>query len=261
MRKGIGLLFLTLVAGVLPFSSSVAAQTTDWSAIIRAVRPAVVWILAETKDGVGAGTGAIISADGYILTANHVIEGASRITVTLEDSREYTASVMVADGYSDVAVLKIPADELTWVPLGDSDQVDIEEEIRVFGYPLPGAGVGLIVVRGIIQGIRVRDGVRWLQHNATTAGGHSGGPVINSQGQMIGIHSSVLVDQPEYRLATAVNETRRLITAAQSGLPVEPVPRICPTCPPGMALIPAGVFQMGRGRASPMQDMPVHSVS
>ncbi|MDD3494025.1 MAG: SUMF1/EgtB/PvdO family nonheme iron enzyme, partial [Candidatus Thermoplasmatota archaeon] len=70
-----------------------------------------------------------------------------------------------------------------------------------------------------------------------------------------------LADQPEYRLATAVNETRRLIAAAQSGVPVKPIPRPCPTCPPGMVLIPAGVFWMGGDSRIPSQELPVHSVS
>jgi len=65
------------------------AQTTDWASLIQAAKPAVVWILAETPKGTSAGSGAIISPDGYILTAAHVIEGASRIKVVVEESREF----------------------------------------------------------------------------------------------------------------------------------------------------------------------------
>jgi len=108
----------------------------------------VVWILAETPKGTSAGSGAIISPDGYILTAAHVIEGASRIKVVVEESREFWASVVNADYKADVAILKIPTSGLTWFALGDSDKVAIEEQIRVLGYPLPGAGVGLIAVAG-----------------------------------------------------------------------------------------------------------------
>jgi WD40 repeat protein len=207
------------------------AQTTDWASLIQAAKPAVVWILAETPKGTSAGSGAIISPDGYILTAAHVIEGASRIKVVVEETREYWASVVNADYKADVAILKIPASGLTWFALGDSDKVAIEEQIRVLGYPLPGAGVGLIAVAGVIQGTRVLAGVKLLQHNASTASGHSGGPVINAQGEIIGIHSARLTDQPEYRLAVAVNEAKRLIPWGV--LPSGPSP-IRPPAGPGL---------------------------
>jgi hypothetical protein len=224
----VGLVLVALFASVfLP----ALAQTTDWASLIQAAKPAVVWILAETPEGVSAGSGAIISPDGYILTAAHVIEGASRIKVVVEESREFWASVVNADSKVDVAILKIPASGLTWFALGDSDKVAIEEQIRVLGYPLPGAGVGLIAVAGVIQGTRVLDGVKLLQHNASTASGHSGGPVINAQGEIIGIHSARLTDQPEYRLAVAVNEAKRLIPWGV--LPSGPSP-IRPAAGPGL---------------------------
>ena len=81
----------------------------------------------------------------------------------------------------------------------------------MLGYPLPGAGVGYIAVAGIIQGTRMSGGTTLLQHNASTAGGHSGGPVINSQGQVIGVHLAALTDQMEYHVAAAVNDARTLI--------------------------------------------------
>jgi parallel beta-helix repeat protein len=224
----VGLVLVALFANVfLP----ALAQTTDWASLIQAAKPAVVWILAETPEGVSAGSGAIISPDGYILTAAHVIEGASRIKVVVEESREFWASVVNADYKVDVAILKIPTSGLTWFALGDSDKVAIEEQIRVLGYPLPGAGVGLIAVAGVIQGTRVLEGVKLLQHNASTASGHSGGPVINARGEIIGIHSARLTDQPEYRLAVAVNEAKRLIPWGV--LPSGPSP-IRPPAGPGL---------------------------
>lgn len=240
--------WLLLVAALASFllPSTAVAQTTDWQAVIRAARPAVVWILVETVKGVSAGSGTIVSADGYVLTAAHVIEGASRITVTVRDSETYEAKLVNTDLTADLAVLKIAATDLPYLVLGNSDEVEIEDPIRVLGYPLPQAGVGLIVVAGIIQGTRVQQGVRFFQHNAVTAPGHSGGPVINSRGQLIGVHQAALVDQPEYRLAVAANDARRLVTAAQTGTALKPGPPAqCPTCPPGMVLIPAGVSRAG----------------
>ncbi|MEN3009382.1 MAG: trypsin-like peptidase domain-containing protein, partial [Candidatus Bipolaricaulaceae bacterium] len=221
MRK-----FLFSSAGWFLFlvgSASLAqAQATDWPSLIQAAKPAVVWILAETAKGTSAGSGALVSPDGYILTAAHVIEGATRVKVVVEDSREYWASVVNTDARADVAVLKISASGLKWFALGDSDQVRIEEEIRVLGYPIPEVGAGMIAVAGVIQGTRVRDGVKLLQHNAATAGGHSGGPVINAQGQVIGIHSARLREDPGYRFAVGVNEAKRLIP--WGALPTGPSP-------------------------------------
>jgi S1-C subfamily serine protease len=221
------------------------AQATDWSALIHLAKPAVVWILAETATGTSTGSGAIISPDGYVLTAAHVIEGATRIRVVVEDSREHGASVVNADYEADIAVLKISATGLTWFALGDSDRVVIEEAIRVLGYPLPGGGVGFIAVAGIIQGTRVRDGVELLQHNASTAGGHSGGPVMNAQGQVIGVHSARFVDQPDWRIAVAVNEAKRLIP--WGALPTGPSP-IRP--PVGPAVAPVTVVRVPQDQAT-----------
>jgi len=83
-------------------------QTTNWPALIQAAKPAVAWILAETSEGTKAGSGAIISPDGYILTAAHVVTGASSITIVVNESDEYRASVVRSDTEMDVAVLKIP---------------------------------------------------------------------------------------------------------------------------------------------------------
>lgn len=225
VRVGLCLLGFVLSLAVAWYAGPASAQTTNWPALIQAAKPAVVWILAETAEGTAAGSGAIISPDGYILTAAHVAAGASSITVVVTESRKFRASVVRSDATMDVAVLKISASGLTWLGLGDSDQVAIEDEVRVLGYPLPSAGVGFIAVAGIIQGTRDRNGVTLLQHNASTAGGHSGGPVINAQGQVIGVHSAVLTDQPEYHLAISVNDAKTLLPwgAVPSGpSPVQP---------------------------------------
>ncbi|MCX7844447.1 MAG: S1C family serine protease [Candidatus Bipolaricaulota bacterium] len=84
------------------------AQATDWPSLIQAAKPAVVWIQVETRQGTAFGSGAFVSPDGYILTAAHVIEDAIRITVIVEEQREYRASLVSVDHKADVAVLKIP---------------------------------------------------------------------------------------------------------------------------------------------------------
>jgi hypothetical protein len=218
------------------------AQTTDWASLIQAAKPAVVWILAETPKGTSAGSGAIISPDGYILTAAHVIEGASRIKVVVEETREYWASVVNADYKADVAVLKISASDLTWLALGDSDTLALDQEIRLLGYPRPEIGFGLIIGRGFFLGRRKTADVELLQLQVDPFDrGHSGGPILDTHGEIVGVAVGAYViaerifpdlkDSPvivrEHKLAVAVNSAKRLIPPHV--LPTVPSPEILRT--------------------------------
>jgi len=173
--------------------------------VIAWAKPAVVFILGETaeRDGEGnkiysSGSGVIISADGYILTAAHVLSDVvGEIEVLVEESRVYKATVVKThpkwdpDEFlsGDVALLKIPASGLAWLSVGASEALKPEEEIRVLGYPRAGLGLGLIPAGGKALGVRsLPSGVSLLQIEVSTYDkGHSGGPVINSRGQVVGI--------------------------------------------------------------------------
>ena len=223
---------MLVVVGVALLCFVIAqAQETDWATLIEAAKPAVVWILAESPGGVSAGSGAIISPNGYILTAAHVIKDANRVIVVVEETQEFRASVVQADYEMDVAVLKISATNLTWLSLGNSDQVQYEQEIRVLGYPLPGhAGVGFAAVGGRIQGFRTSHGIRLLQHDAPTEGGHSGGPVINAQGEIIAVHVGWIGgEHAKYTIGVAINSARKIIP--QGAIPLEPSPVSRPSYP------------------------------
>ncbi|MBC7170691.1 SUMF1/EgtB/PvdO family nonheme iron enzyme, partial [Candidatus Bipolaricaulota bacterium] len=151
------------------------AQTTDWSALVMAAKPAVVWIRCDVPDGSSAGTGALISPDGYILTAAHVIEGATRITVLVAETREYGASLVVQDTNADIALLNITASDLVWLAFGDSDALD--QEIRLLGCPKQEAGFGLILGRRFFLGRRKTAAAELLQLQVDPFDhGHSGGP-------------------------------------------------------------------------------------
>lgn len=193
----------------------VATQTSlgaDWASVVSSARPAVVWVLAEGGEGTSSGSGVIISADGLVLTAHHVVKGSAKIVVIVSQSRAYEASFVGADEKADVALLRISAIGLSWLPLGDSDAIGYEEEIRVLGYPLPEHGAGYIAVPGRVQGFRVRDGVRFLQHDAPTEAGHSGGPVVNARMEIVGIHVGFIKgEHSAYTLAVAVNSVKYLL--------------------------------------------------
>lgn len=138
----------------------------------------------------GAGSGVVISADGYIATNNHVISGASKITVRLTDGKEYEAKLVGTDSQTDIAVVKIEGAKLQPVTYGDSDQLTVGDTAIAIGNPL--GELGGTVTNGIISAldreIELEDQtMRLLQTNAAINPGNSGGGLFNDQGQLIGL--------------------------------------------------------------------------
>ncbi len=150
---------------------------------------------------VGQGSGFIISSDGYILTNNHVIEGADKIIVTLNDGREFeNVEVIGTDPGSDVAVIKIAGEGLPTVELGDSDALQIGEWVIAVGNPFglsETITVGVVSAKGRYVGLTEGDyaGERgyenFIQTDAAINPGNSGGPLLNIDGKVIGINSAI----------------------------------------------------------------------
>ncbi|MEE8618905.1 MAG: trypsin-like peptidase domain-containing protein, partial [Dehalococcoidales bacterium] len=141
----------------------------------------------------GAGSGWIIDEDGYIVTNNHVIEGAKSITATLADGRTFQASVVGTDALADLAVLKIDARNLVEANLGDSAKVRVGEWVLVVGNPL---GLGISAKEGIIGRVAVSIPISagqtlddLIEISAAINPGNSGGPLVNMRGEVIGITS------------------------------------------------------------------------
>ena len=141
----------------------------------------------------GAGSGVIISSDGYILTCAHVVSGASNITVTIDD-KDYTATVVGEDDTSDVAVLKIDATDLTPATVGDSDSLSVGQNVLAVGNPL--GELGGTVTSGIIsalnrsvtiQGTSSTNTMSLIQMDASVSPGNSGGGLFNMNGELIGL--------------------------------------------------------------------------
>ncbi|MDQ1610799.1 MAG: serine protease Do [Pyrinomonadaceae bacterium] len=144
----------------------------------------------------GLGSGVIVTADGYLLTNHHVVDGADEIRVELGDRRVLTAKVVGSDPPSDLAVLKIDASNLPVLPLGDSDKVRVGDMALAIGNPL---GIGQTVTAGIISAKeRTTSGVgdgsfaNFIQTDAPINRGNSGGALINTNGELIGINSQIL---------------------------------------------------------------------
>lgn len=169
------------------------------------VRPSVVGILNYSAENSltadSSGSGIIVSSDGYILTNAHVISGAANLVVVLDNNEEYAAQLIGSDVSTDLAVIKIDAENLTAAELGDSDQLKVGEPVVAIGNP---AGLNLAgsTTRGIVSGldrtisVTLETGesisMEVIQTDAAINPGNSGGPLINEYGQVIGINSSRL---------------------------------------------------------------------
>ncbi len=143
----------------------------------------------------GVGSGVIVSADGTILTNNHVIDGADKVQVEMTDKRSFEAKVVGTDKPSDLALLKIDAKDLPYLSLGDSDKVRVGDVVLAIGNPL---GMGQTVTAGIVSAKGRRTGLSdgsfedFLQTDAPINQGNSGGPLINVTGELVGINSQIL---------------------------------------------------------------------
>jgi serine protease Do len=140
------------------------------------------------------GSGVIVSPEGYILTNNHVVEGATEVKVTLADKHEYDAKIVGTDPKTDIAVLKIDATNLKPITLGDSSKVEIGDTALAIGDPF---GVGQTVTRGIISAtgrgnLGIEDYEDFLQTDAPINPGNSGGALINDRGELVGINTAIL---------------------------------------------------------------------
>lgn len=143
----------------------------------------------------GVASGVIVSSDGYILTNHHVVDGAAEIRVETTDNRSYTAKLVGSDRPSDLAVLKIEGQNLPAIKLGDSDKVRVGDVVLAVGNPL---GIGQTVTSGIISAKGRATGISdgsfedFLQTDASINRGNSGGALVNSTGELIGINSQIL---------------------------------------------------------------------
>jgi Do/DeqQ family serine protease len=148
---------------------------------------------AGRQPQMGLGSGVIISPDGYILTNNHVVEGADEIEVTLNDSRTALAKLIGTDPESDLAVLRITLDRLPVITLGNSDSLQVGDQVLAIGNPF---GVGQTVTSGIVSALgRNQLGINtfenFIQTDAAINPGNSGGALVDVSGQLMGINTAI----------------------------------------------------------------------
>jgi serine protease Do len=182
----------------------------------------------------GAGSGFIISKDGYIVTNNHVVEGATEVTVTLANKKEYSAKVIGRDPKTDIALIKIePKENLTVASLGDSDKLRVGEWVMAVGNPF---GLSNTVTAGIVS---AKDRVigagpydDFIQTDAPINPGNSGGPLFNLKGEVVGINTAIVPNGQGIGFAVAVNmaktvlpqlETKGEVTRGYLGVSIQPL--------------------------------------
>ena len=197
-----------------PGAAAVATvPAPNWVEIARAVKPAVVNVSVRgvQKDGDhdeflqqfgmrpprrmvrGLGSGFVINADGYVLTNNHVVDGASEIRVKFADGRELSGTVVGRDPKTDLALLKVDAKGLPVVPLGDSARLEVGEPVMAVGNPF---GLEQTVTTGIVSatGRVIGEGPYddFIQTDASINPGNSGGPLINARGEAVGVNAAIV---------------------------------------------------------------------
>ena len=180
------------------------------------INPAIVAIEANLADGFSAGTGCVIRSDGVILTGSHVIDEAKEIDVTTSDGKVYKASVLAKMGKNnDLALLKIsPKSRLRTIAFGDSSDVKVGQKVLAISNPFGFSGT---LTSGIVSRIDYAKGR--IQTDAAINPGCSGGPLLNSQGEVIGISQSIYnpdnnISNIGIGFAIPVNEAKKFIETA-----------------------------------------------
>jgi Do/DeqQ family serine protease len=177
------------------------------------------------RHGQGSGSGVIVTSDGYIVTNNHVIEDASEIEVTLNDNRKYAAKLIGADPSTDIAVLKIEESQLIPVPIGNSDALQIGEWVLAVGNPFNltstvTAGIVSAKARNInLLSDRSRGKINsiesFIQTDAAVNPGNSGGALVNTNGELVGINTAIASQTGSYTgysFAVPVNLVQKVMS-------------------------------------------------
>jgi Do/DeqQ family serine protease len=210
-----------LKVDLTPLNEGKAPALTSYADVLENIRPAVVSVYSSkiVRERVppllrqlygpgiqgreeklsGLGSGVLISADGYILTNNHVVADADELKVLLNDDREFTAKVVGTDPKTDVAVIKIEATSLPAATLADSDKLRVGDVVFAIGNPL---AVGQTVTMGIVSATGRRVGIidegagyeDFIQTDASINRGNSGGALIDAKGRLVGINSAIVTN-------------------------------------------------------------------
>ena len=218
-----------------PSQSTSGTDSTDIVDIVAGAKQSVVTITSQTmardyfspfaQPATGVGSGIVLSADGLILTNNHVVSGARSLVVTLAGGEEFPAEIVVTDESNDMAVIKADGAGLTPAELGDSDALRVGQTVLAIGSPL--GEFTETVTRGIVSALdrdidvasersrRPLSLTGLIQTDAAINPGNSGGPLISAAGEVIGINTAVSQSAEGIGFAIPINAALRLIASSQ----------------------------------------------
>ena len=232
-----------------PVSTPTTIPSTTIADIVEQARAGVVRIEGTS----GSGSGFIVDSDGYILTNEHVIEDQPRLTVVFDNGARLTARVIASDSTRDIALLKVtPSRILTVLPFATS--IREGEDVIALGYPLGGDLRGsMTITKGIVSAFRSMRGISHIQTDAAINPGNSGGPLLNLNGEVVGMNTSVQRDiQGEDYFAQGIgfaikfdvlNSRLTAMKSGQSSHPTPiPTPRVIATQTPGYVFGPRKRF-------------------
>jgi serine protease Do len=222
----------------IPVDTSNLVQIPDFVSVIAKVRPSVVAITTAVP-GIsifggqftqqGAGSGWIIDKDGLIVTNNHVVEGASDVTVTLDDGRTFSAQSVHTDSIADLAVIKIDATNLPTLQISDSSKMQVGQWVVAIGNSL---GMGISATKGMVSALGVSLSLSpgeslddLIQTDAAINPGNSGGPLVNLYGEIVGINSAKIsqVGVEGMGYAISINSAKPIISELiKTGFVVRP---------------------------------------
>jgi len=203
-----------VLVGVFASANSIAADSPTPESIIADVMPAIVSIRADTPEGVASGTGFLVDSTGVVVTNLHVIEGATRVAIKLHSGEKHTQIRIASfDQDRDLAILRFPGFGLPVVSLGNSDSVNVGANVLAIGNPL---GLEESATMGIVSSIRTDEkGTRVIQTDTAISPGNSGGPLIDKNGDVIGVITFKIRGGENLNFAIPINYVRALLLFEQ----------------------------------------------
>jgi len=214
-----------------PAAEPVSVSNDSIGDLVEAARPSVVLVRTQveqagpfgTAQGQGAGTGFVLSADGLIVTNNHVVEDGTQITVTFADGSAEDAAVVAADPSRDLAVLRVDRDDLLPLAVGDSDDLRLGDQLIAVGYALdlngePSVTAGILSAKE--RSITAPSGeplVNLLQTDTAINPGNSGGPLLNGRGEVVGINTAIAGQAQNIGFAIAITPVLDVIDQLRAG--------------------------------------------
>jgi S1-C subfamily serine protease len=221
-----------VAAPVATPAQTVAAATGSIGELVEAARPSIVSVRQEVTQraltgqelrGRAAGTGFVLSADGYIVTNNHVVAADGEITVTFADGTTEPADLVAGDASRDLAVLKVDRTDLVALAVGDSDELRLGDPLVAVGFALgldgePSVTAGILSATD--RSITEPNGeqlVNLLQTDTAINPGNSGGPLLNSEGEVVGINTAVAGQAQNIGFAIAITPVMDIIDQLRSG--------------------------------------------